>query len=168
MSHRAEAPTLTRVTRFGLVNAYLVDEGEALTLVDTGMAKSERHILAAASAVGKPIARILLTHAHGDHVGSVDALVAELPEVEVLISERDAKVLAGDRSFEAGEPATKMKGQFIDVATVPGTFVPGDRIGSLASAKALRALEPSRLAPGHGRVVADPLAAMDRAIAKGA
>jgi hypothetical protein len=36
----------------------------------------------------------------------------------------------------------------------------------LASAKALRALEPARLAPGHGKIVDDPVAAMDAAIAK--
>jgi hypothetical protein len=35
----------------------------------------------------------------------------------------------------------------------------------LESARALRALEPSRLAPGHGKVVENPLEAMDRAIA---
>jgi hypothetical protein len=34
------------------------------------------------------------------------------------------------------------------------------------SARALRALEPARLAPGHGPVVEQPLVAMDRAIAK--
>ena len=39
---------------------------------------------------------------------------------------------------------------------------------ALASASALRALEPARLAPGHGQVVENPLDAMDRAIARGA
>jgi hypothetical protein len=34
------------------------------------------------------------------------------------------------------------------------------------SARALRALEPARLAAGHGHVVDQPLTAMDRAIAK--
>jgi glyoxylase-like metal-dependent hydrolase (beta-lactamase superfamily II) len=37
----------------------------------------------------------------------------------------------------------------------------------LASARALRALEPARLAPGHGKVVESALEAMDRAIARG-
>jgi hypothetical protein len=36
---------------------------------------------------------------------------------------------------------------------------------ALESAKALRALEPARLAPGHGGIVEAPLQAMDRAIA---
>jgi hypothetical protein len=32
----------------------------------------------------------------------------------------------------------------------------------------MRALDPARLAPGHGKVVEAPAAAMDRAIARGA
>lgn len=36
---------------------------------------------------------------------------------------------------------------------------------ALQSAQVLRALEPSRLAVGHGRVLVEPLAEMDRAIA---
>jgi len=39
---------------------------------------------------------------------------------------------------------------------------------ALATARALRALEPASLAPGHGRVVADPGAAMDAAIERAA
>ena len=37
---------------------------------------------------------------------------------------------------------------------------------ALESARALRALDPARLAPGHGQVVEQPGAAMDAAIAK--
>ena len=36
---------------------------------------------------------------------------------------------------------------------------------ALASARALRALDPARLAVGHGRVLEAPAAEMDRAIA---
>jgi glyoxylase-like metal-dependent hydrolase (beta-lactamase superfamily II) len=39
---------------------------------------------------------------------------------------------------------------------------------ALASARTLRALDPSRLAVGHGRVIENPLAAMDRAIEEAA
>jgi hypothetical protein len=37
---------------------------------------------------------------------------------------------------------------------------------ALESAKKLRALNPSKLAVGHGKVLVDPLPAMDRAIAE--
>ena len=38
---------------------------------------------------------------------------------------------------------------------------------ALESAKKLRELDPARLAPGHGKIVESPAAAMDRAIARG-
>ena len=39
---------------------------------------------------------------------------------------------------------------------------------ALESARALRALDPKRLAPGHGKVIEDPGPAMDRAIERAA
>ena len=89
---------LLKLTRIGAVNCYLVREEDGLTLVDTGIGGSAEQILAAAADAGAPIVRIALTHAHGDHVGSVDALHAELPDAEVSISARDARFLRGDKS----------------------------------------------------------------------
>jgi glyoxylase-like metal-dependent hydrolase (beta-lactamase superfamily II) len=220
------ADNITRVTRLGLVNAYLVREDDGLTLVDTMLPRSAKAILGAAERLGAPIVRIALTHAHGDHIGSLDALAAALPGVEVLISTRDARFLTKDMSLDPGEPDDKLRGGWPGATTRPShTFEPGDTIGSLEviaspghtpghvsfldrrdgtllagdaystlggvatsarpnprfplvafstwhrptalqSARALRALDPTRLAPGHGRIVDDPGAAMDRAIAK--
>jgi len=216
-----------RISRLGFVNCFLVEEDDGLTLVDTMIGGSAKRILAAAEQAGRPIVRILLTHAHADHVGSLDALAAKLPQAEVLISARDARLLAGDKSLDPGEPVDKLRGGYPKVDTRPGrTLSAGDHVGSLEvfpspghtpghialldtrdrtlycgdayvtlggvsvpsrpnprfplpylatwhrptaleSARALRALGPSRLAPGHGKVVEDPLAAMDAAIAKG-
>jgi glyoxylase-like metal-dependent hydrolase (beta-lactamase superfamily II) len=218
---------IVRVSRLGIVNAYLVPEEDGLTLVDTMLKGSGKKIRAAAEALGQPIVRIALTHAHSDHVGAVDELAAALPGVEVLISERDAPLLTKtDMSLRPGEPQDKLRGGYPGTKTAPtGTFSAGDRIGSLEvvaapghtpghvafldtrdrtllcgdaystlggvattakanprfplpamatwsrateleSAKALRALEPTALAPGHGKVVDNPVAAMDAAIAK--
>ena len=93
----------TRVSRFGIVNAFLVQEDDGLTLIDTAIGGSAKAILAAAADLGAPIVRILLTHAHGDHIGSLDALAAELPDAEVLISARDAILLAEDKTLQPGE-----------------------------------------------------------------
>jgi glyoxylase-like metal-dependent hydrolase (beta-lactamase superfamily II) len=124
--------TPIRISRFGFVNAYLVREEDGFTLVDTTIPRSARPILAAASAAGAPIVRIALTHAHGDHVGSLDALAAALPGVEVLISARDARLLAKDFSLDPGEPEAKPRGSYPGAKTVPTrTFVPGDSVGSL-------------------------------------
>jgi glyoxylase-like metal-dependent hydrolase (beta-lactamase superfamily II) len=217
-----------RIVKLGLVNAYLVAEEDGLTLVDTMLPRSEKKILAAAERLGAPIVRIALTHAHGDHIGSLDALAAALPQAEVLISSRDARLLAKDMSLDPGEPHDKLRGDYRGAKTRPTrTFEPGERIGSLEvlaapghtpgqvafldtrdrtlycadaystlggvatsakanwrfplpalatwhkptaleTARALRALDPARLAPGHGKVVEAPGAAMDRAIARAA
>ena len=219
-------PNLVRLSRLGFVNAYLVAEDDGLTLVDTMLPRSQDAILAAARELGLPIARIALTHAHGDHVGSLDALAAALPQAEISISSRDARLLAGDMSLDAGEAQGKPRGSFPKIETRPGRLLePGDRVGSLEvvaapghtpghvafldtrdrtliaadaystlggvettakmnprfplpafatwdrptalrSAKALRTLDPARMAVGHGNVVESPAAAMDRAIAR--
>src|SRR5204862_8023553 len=61
---------LTKLMRLRFVNAYLVREPDGLTLVDTMISGSAKGIIAAAERAGTPIVRIVLTHAHVDHVGS--------------------------------------------------------------------------------------------------
>ena len=64
---------ITRVARLGFVNAYLVPEDDGLTLVDTLLPRSAKvDPRAPPSELGAPIVRIALTHAHGDHIGSLD------------------------------------------------------------------------------------------------
>jgi glyoxylase-like metal-dependent hydrolase (beta-lactamase superfamily II) len=217
---------VTRISRFGFVNAYLVVEDDGLTLVDTMLPRSARPIEEAARRLDAAIVRIVLTHAHGDHIGSLDALAGALPDAEVLISARDARLLRKDLSLDPGEPQAKIGGWLPGAQTRPSrTLAPGDRVGSLEAidakghtpgqialldtrertlicgdaystlggvetaarrnprfpvlapatwhrptaletARALRALDPARLAPGHGKVVVAPGAAMDGAIAR--
>lgn len=121
-----------RICRLGLVNAYLVAEDDGLTLIDTTIPGSAGAILAAARALEQPIVRIALTHAHGDHIGSLDALVSRLPDAEVLISTRDARLLHKDKSRDPQEPQTRVKGSLPGAKTTPSrTLVAGDRVGSL-------------------------------------
>jgi glyoxylase-like metal-dependent hydrolase (beta-lactamase superfamily II) len=224
MKSSTHGNNLIKLTRLGMVNCYLVREDDGFTLIDTGLPGSAAQILAAAQAHGAPIVRIILTHAHGDHVASLDALKQELPDVPVAISARDARFLAGDMSLDANEPQAKLRGGYQVCQTKPTRLLePDDRIGSLEviaspghtpghaafldvrdktliagdayqtqggiavsgvvrwlfplpafatwhkptaleSAKVLRALNPARLAIGHGKVLEDPLAAMDQAI----
>jgi glyoxylase-like metal-dependent hydrolase (beta-lactamase superfamily II) len=123
---------LTRISRFGFVNAYLVTEDDGLTLVDTLIPRSAKVALRAAENLGAPIVRIALTHAHGDHIGSLDELVAALPGVEVLISARDARLMAKDMSLDPGEPQRKLRGSYPGAQTRPTrTFAAGEMVGSL-------------------------------------
>ena len=109
------------------VNAFLVREEDGLTLVDTTMGGAADSLVAAADAAGAPIRRIALTHGHGDHVGSLDALRERFgTEVEVLMSELDARILAGEK------PDGKLPGSWPTVTTIPDVrLAAGDRVGSL-------------------------------------
>jgi glyoxylase-like metal-dependent hydrolase (beta-lactamase superfamily II) len=219
---------LVKLTRYPTVfpmNCYLVHEEDGLTLVDSTMASPAADVARVAAELGLELRRVALTHAHGDHVGGVGGVRGGFPGVAVSIGERDARLLAGDTSIQAGEPPVPAKGWFIKVPWEPDQLLkPGDRVGSLevvaspghtpghisfldvrdrtliagdafqtrggiavsgvvrplfpfpalatwhkptalGSAQALRKLQPSRLAAGHGDVLEEPMPAMDRAIA---
>ena len=222
MSTKRLTEHIVQFTRFGFVNAFFVREDDGLTLVDTTVLRSADALLEAAREAGGPIKRIALTHGHGDHVGSLDALHERLGGgVPVLMSELDARILAGEQVVD-GKPT----GIWPKLATVPnarlahdatvgslrviespghtpghvsfldtrdGTLIAGDvftsigrvatasawnwifplavmatfdRRQNLASARALRALEPSLMVVGHGPAVHAPTTEMDGAIAR--
>ncbi|NGM84070.1 MBL fold metallo-hydrolase [Paenibacillus sp. 7124] len=132
---------LTWMPRLFPVNCYLVEEDKDLTLIDAGMPFSLNGILSTVQSLGKPLARIVLTHAHGDHVGALDALKKQLPEAELYISERDSALLRGDSSLRPGEPPTPVRGGVPkNITSVPDHLLhDGDQIGSLTAI----------LTPGH-------------------
>lgn len=123
---------MAQLTRFTAFNCFLVREEDGFTLIDTGLTGSEKSIIQAAHELGAPIRRIVLTHAHSDHVGSLDALHELLPDAEVAISARDARFLTGDHSLDPDEPQLPLKGGYPIVKTTPTRLLqPTDRIGSL-------------------------------------
>jgi glyoxylase-like metal-dependent hydrolase (beta-lactamase superfamily II) len=119
---------ITQLTRYHFVNAFLVREDDGLTLVDTGMGGERTAGALVAAASADPIRRIALTHGHGDHVGSLDALKSRLGEtVEVLMPELDARIHAGEHVVDG-----KLPGSWPTLRTQPDTLLrPGDRVGSL-------------------------------------
>jgi glyoxylase-like metal-dependent hydrolase (beta-lactamase superfamily II) len=121
-------PNLTQLTRFRFVNAYLVREDDGLTLVDASAGGGADALVAAAERAGGAIRRIALTHGHGDHVGSLDALKERLGDsVEVLMPELDARIHAGETVAEG-----KLPGSWPKLRTTPDVrLAAGDRVGSL-------------------------------------
>jgi glyoxylase-like metal-dependent hydrolase (beta-lactamase superfamily II) len=137
-----------QLTRLGFVNCYLVREVDGLSLIDTGLPGSADDILAAARDLGAPIRRIVLTHAHMDHVGSVDALVEKLgpANVELVTNARSAPLLQKppNTALEPNEPQGKIKGGVPGIKSRPTQLLAeGDLIGSL------RAIETPGHIPGH-------------------
>jgi glyoxylase-like metal-dependent hydrolase (beta-lactamase superfamily II) len=128
MQTKTVTPTLIQLTRLRFVNAYLVHEDDGFTLVDTMVPGSADDIVAAAERLGGTIRRIALTHGHGDHVGSLDALKQRLGgAATVLMPELDARIHAGEAFADKKPP-----GQWPKLQTVPESqLVAGDRVGSL-------------------------------------
>lgn len=123
---------LIQLTRLGAFSCYLVRENDGFTLVDTGLAGSSAGILKVAHQADASIRRIVLTHPHGDHVGSLDELHAALPNIDVMLSSRSARLMARDFTLDPDEPQSPVRGSWPLVTTRPTkTFEEGDRIGSL-------------------------------------
>jgi glyoxylase-like metal-dependent hydrolase (beta-lactamase superfamily II) len=121
-------PNITQLTRLRLVNAFLVREDDGFTLVDTTVGRGADSLIDAARSAGGEIRRVALTHGHGDHVGSLDALRERLGSgVEVLMPELDARIHAGEKVVDG-----KLPGQWPAIKTTPDVrLVAGDRVGSL-------------------------------------
>jgi len=82
----------------GVSNAGVVLDDDGLTIVDTLMVRSQWEPLAAAVAkLGRPVRRLLLTHAHIDHVGGTRAF----PNAAVLGSPQTSQLLDGAMPVDA-------------------------------------------------------------------
>ena len=140
------SPHAHQLTRLGLINCYLVREADGFTLIDTTIPGGAKDILAAAQSLGAPIRRILLPHAHSDHVGSVDALAAQLPGVPVAASERSLPLLQrpANKTPRAGEPKNKVRGGLPGIVTPVSQLIEdGALFGSL------RCIHTPGHIPGH-------------------
>lgn len=221
-----ETENLYRLTRLGMFNCFLVRDDGGCTVIDTNIGGSAGAILQLSRKLGCPIARIALTHAHFDHVSSLDELATARPGIEIVIGERESRLLQGDLSLDPGESGKKLfsfaptrtkptrtlaDGEHVDCLRAiscpghtPGHFAYLDvrdnsliardafvtQAGvvaagvfkwtlpfpawfswncalSVRSADKLRALNPSRLAVGHGKTMVSPMEEMNRAIAIG-
>ena len=155
--------------------------GSEPALVDAGIGEPE-HVEAVARALGGvPLARVLITHWHPDHVKGLPALKERWPGLTVIESGTEP-VPAGDGVLEIvptpGHSPDHLcffdrdSGDLYcgDLARRGGTNVipaskGGDLRAYLDSLRRVRDLKPRRLLPGHGPIVDDPIALIDEYIA---
>ncbi|MDP8996810.1 MAG: MBL fold metallo-hydrolase, partial [Pseudomonadota bacterium] len=97
MSNIQPVPGVWQLTRLSDFSCHLVEGQDDCTLIDTNFGGSAPAVLRLAEKLKKPIKRILITHAHTDHIGSLDAVVAALPQVEIYATQRTSEFMAGDR-----------------------------------------------------------------------
>jgi glyoxylase-like metal-dependent hydrolase (beta-lactamase superfamily II) len=89
-----------------VANPYLLIDNDVLTLVDAGMPRSEKKILAYIVSLGKRpenLRRIILTHSDLDHVGSLAALV-RATGARTYASQIEAQAIAKGRPSRAIQP----------------------------------------------------------------
>ena len=155
--------------------------GRAAALVDAGVGNPE-HVAAVAHALdGAPLARVLITHWHPDHVKGLPALRDRWAGL-IVVDAAGEPVPAGDRQLEIlptpGHSPDHLcffdreSGDLYcgDLARKGGTIVIPARTGGdlrayLASLRLVRDLNPRRLLPGHGPIVDEPAALIDEYLA---
>jgi glyoxylase-like metal-dependent hydrolase (beta-lactamase superfamily II) len=90
----------------GRVRAFLIDDGNALTLIDTLLDSNGKLVLEELQRLGRrpqEIKRIILTHAHQSHLGGLGAL-KRATGARIFAHEWEAEIIAGKRKVEV--PAT--------------------------------------------------------------
>lgn len=158
-------------------NTYLLS-GQVPTLIDAGVGEAAHLATLERALRGRPLAALLVTHAHRDHVEGLPAILARWPGVRVrnhgddrcrddeVIPAGDARLRPLHTPGHAPDHCCFVDDDLGDVYSgdlvrIGGTIViqaskGGSLTDYLASLRRLRDLKPRRLLPGHGPFVDDP------------
>ena len=114
----------------GIVNAFLLRTESGLVLIDTGVPESEGKILDAIREIGmrpEEVERILVTHLHADHTGSLSA-VKEATGAPAVMHPLDAEVVRRGETMRPAQPGpgliNKLLGLLMAVMPRPSGIEP--------------------------------------------
>jgi glyoxylase-like metal-dependent hydrolase (beta-lactamase superfamily II) len=173
-------------------NTWLID-GALPTLIDAGVGAPD-HLDAISEALGdRPLARVLVTHGHADHASGVPALRERWPRLDVFKwpqpGEQGSQPLSDGQTLGAGDGELivlhtpghavdhvcfwnrQARHLFAGDMVVAGTtvMIPAGRGGNLReyldSLRRLKALDATRMYPGHGPVIDRPSDIIDEYLA---
>lgn len=168
-------------------NTWLLD-GVEPTLIDAGIGDPAQVDGLAAHLRDRPLARVLITHAHGDHASGIGALRQRWPGLDACkwplpgepgcwrpLGDGDW-IAAGDRRLQVvhtpGHALDHVcfwdrdaRDLFAGDMVIRGTTVMiptrgGNLRAYLRSLDRLAALEPARILPGHGVIIDNPIEAI--------
>lgn len=94
------------------INCYVWECEDELLIIDMGVKKFVPEIEKISKRLRKPISKLLLTHAHADHVNGIPLFHKTFPHVKIGISQRDLQLLKGDFTLLPSEPQSKIRGGF--------------------------------------------------------
>jgi hydroxyacylglutathione hydrolase len=127
------------IPEMGMSNAYLVEDGDKLLVIDTGMPGHAKKIVSYVKSLGKDphsVETIVLTHPDLDHSGST-AQLKQITGAKVAIHETDAPRLTGEKPWREAKGAAglviRALGLFIRLQPVAPdmSLKEGEKLGSL-------------------------------------
>jgi glyoxylase-like metal-dependent hydrolase (beta-lactamase superfamily II) len=105
----------TGLYRPRLAASYLIQDGERLAFVDTGVARALPRLLKAVTALGltpEHVEAVIPTHVHLDHAGAAGALLQACPNARLIVHPKGAPHLIDPSKLTAGASAVYGAAEF--------------------------------------------------------